>query len=145
MVMSLRRGLSAGAVRRAAPNSASQAWSSPVDEVALRYDARESLYAQQAQKFQVFECLRHRPVVCRHYQHAEVDATDPGYHGVYEAVVTRHINKANGLVCPGFSKCVSEFYGQPPLFLFRQPVRVCPGQALYQAGFAVVHMTCCGD
>ena len=44
--------------------------SSRVDKVALRYDTRESLYTQQAQKLQVFERLWHRPVVCRHHQHA---------------------------------------------------------------------------
>lgn len=81
--------------------------SGTVDEVALRYDARESLYTQQAQKLQVFQGLRHGPVVCRHYQHAEVDAIDPGYHGVDEALVTRSCDACSTRSTDGSSLLMS--------------------------------------
>ena len=66
----------------------------PVGLVQRHHQLRHS---QQGQDVQVLTRLRHRPVVGRHHQQAQVNAGHTGQHGAHQALVARDVDKTDGL------------------------------------------------
>ena len=58
---------------------------------------RTALHVQQIENVQVFQRLRHHPVVGRHHQQCVIDAAHTGQHVAHKALVTGDIDKADQL------------------------------------------------
>ena len=133
--------------RRAAPRASASTAARPLalDAVDLGDDPGDLGDADQLEDVEMLERLRPRPVIGGDDQQHPVDRQHPGQHVGQEALVARHVDKAE-LGAVGQRRIgEAEIDRQPAPLLLRQAVGIDPGQRAHQRGLAVVDMAGGGE
>ncbi|CUZ63834.1 Uncharacterised protein [Serratia marcescens] len=116
-----------------------------VHPVGLGQRHRQRRAPAQAQDRQMFAGLRHHAVVAGHHQQRMVDAADARQHVGEEFLVAGHVDKAQHPAVRLRPVGVTQIDGHAAALLFRQAIRVDPGDRLQQGGFAMIDMAGGGD
>ena len=110
-------------------------------EVRLGEDHRAAIHAQQVENRQMFERLRHDPVIDGDCQKREIDSARAREHRVNETLVAWNINEADPL--PGARGHIGEAQidRDAARLLILQPVAIDARQGFDQRRLAVIDMT----
>src|SRR5690348_10549600 len=85
--------------------------------------------------------LRHDAIVSRDDEQREIDAARAGQHGVHQPLVAWYVDEPEHLSVRERAIGITELDRDAAHLLFRQPVRVDPGERAHQGGLAVIDMT----
>jgi hypothetical protein len=94
--------------------------------------------AQQRHHREVLARLRHHAVVGGHHQQRVVDAGGAGQHGVQQALMAGHVDKAERHAAARVQVRIAELDGDAATLFFRQAVGVDAGERAHQRGLAMV-------